>query len=456
MEENKMGVMPINKLLLTMSLPMVASMLIQALYNIVDSMFVGRYDINALTAVSLAFPYQNLMIAVATGTGVGMNAILSKSLGEKNFKKANIVAGNGFLLALISAVVFAILGFSVSEIFFRLQNSNEVIVEYGRQYLTVCSGLSFGLFGQIIFERMLQSTGKTMFSMFSQGIGAIINIILDPIMIFGYFGFPSLGVTGAALATAIAQIASMFIAFYFNRRYNEYINLKREYMKIRADIVKKIYEIGLPSILMVAVGSVMTFLLNKILGGFDNISTPYGIGAGTLATTVFGVYFKLQSFVFMPVFGLNNGMVPIIAYNYGAKNRDRIKKTIKLSIIYAVSIMLVGFLIFQLFPDKLISLFNDNESLLNIGDTALRRISISFIFAGFCIVSSSVFQAMGKGIYSLLVSFSRQILFLLPLAFIFSLTENLDLVWCAFPLAEIIAVVLCCFFLKRLFRKINI
>ena len=456
MEENKMGVMPINKLLITMSLPMVASMLIQALYNIVDSMFVGRYDINALTAVSLAFPYQNLMIAVATGTGVGMNAILSKSLGEKNFKKANIVAGNGFLLALISAVVFAFLGFTISEIYFKLQNSNETIIEYGKQYLFVCSGLSFGLFGQIIFERMLQSTGKTLFSMFSQGIGAIINIILDPIMIFGYFGFPSLGVTGAALATAISQIISMFIAFYFNHRFNEYINLKREYMRFKAEIIKKIYEIGLPSILMVAVGSVMTFLLNKILGGFDKIDTPYGIGAGTLATTVFGIYFKLQSFVFMPVFGLNNGMVPIIAYNYGAKKKDRIKKTIKLSIIYAVSIMLLGFLAFQFLPDRLISLFNDNESLLNIGCVALRTISISFIFAGFCIVSSSVFQAMGKGIYSLLVSVSRQLLFLLPLAFILSLTKNLDLIWWAFPLAEIIAVTLCCLFLKRLFRKINI
>ena len=456
MEENKMGVMPINKLLVSMSLPMVVSMLVQALYNIVDSVFVGRYDINALTAVSLAFPFQNLMMAVGTGTGVGMNALLSKKLGEKDIKSANHVAGNGLVLQLLSAVLFAVLGIAASGIYFRVQNPNPQIVEYGKQYLMVCGGLCFGIFGQVTFERMLQATGKTIYSMISQLAGAVINLVLDPIMIFGLFGFPQLGVIGAALATVIGQFAAMLLAFAFNKHYNEYINLKREYLKLDSKIVGRIYSVGVPSILMVAIGSVMTFLLNKILVGFDNVKTQYGENAGTLATTVLGIYFKLQSFVFMPIFGLNNGMVPIIAYNYGAGHRERIKKTIKLSVVYAMSIMIVGLIVFQTVPGALIGLFNKEAALIHIGTPALRRISISFIFAGFCVVSSSVYQAMGKGVYSLWVSVARQLLFLLPLAFVFSLTGNLDLVWFAFPLAELVSVTLCVVFIKRLFRKVKI
>lgn len=456
MEENKMGVMPVNKLLISMSLPMVVSMLVQALYNIVDSIFVGRYDINALTAVSLAFPFQNLMMAVATGTGVGMNALLSKKLGEGDAVEANHVAGNGLVLQIISALCFSLVSFAASGIYFRAQNPNPQIVEYGKQYLWVCGGLCFGIFGQVTFERMLQATGKTLFSMISQLVGAVVNLILDPIMIFGLFGFPKMGVTGAALATVIGQFAAMALAFLFNKYFNEYINIKRRYLKPDGEIIKRIYSVGIPSILMVAIGSVMTFLLNKILVGFDNVKTQYGAGAGTLATTVLGIYFKLQSFVFMPIFGLNNGMVPIIAYNYGAGHKDRIMKTIKLSIIYAMSIMMVGLVVFRLVPDKLISLFNSDSSLLCIGKPALMRISLSFIFAGFCVVSSSVYQAMGKGIYSLCVSVARQILFLLPIAFLFSKTGNLDNVWFAFPLAEIVSVTLCIFFIKRLFKKVKI
>ncbi len=455
MEENKMGTQPINKLLIGMSLPIIISMLVQALYNIVDSIFIGQYDINGLTAVSLAFPFQNLMIAVATGTGVGMNAVLSKFLGEKNYKGANTTAGNGFVLAIISAVVFALLSFFGSQLYFTAQNPNPEIVNQGKLYLWICGGFSFGIFGQIIFERMLQSTGKTFYTMLSQGIGAIINIILDPILIFGMLGFPEMGIAGAASATVIGQIAAMFIAIYFNATKNDYIKLSKENMKLDKKIVGKIYSIGVPSILMVAIGSVMTFCLNKILTGFDHIKTIYGAGAGTIATTVFGVYFKLQSFIFMPIFGLNNGMVPIIAYNFGAKKRERIAKTLKLSIIYATSIMLIGFATFQIIPDKLLALFNNDPALVNMGVRALRTISCCFIFAGFCIVSGSVFQALGKGKYSLIMSAARQLLFLLPIAFMFSLTHNIDLVWLAFPIAELVAVALSLFYIKRIFKKMD-
>lgn len=455
MEENKMGTQPINKLLLSMSLPIVASMLVQALYNIVDSIFIGRYSIEGLTAVSLAFPFQNLMMAVGTGTGVGMNAVLSKYLGEKNYKGANKAAGNGFILAVISAIVFALISIFGSQLYFSVQNPNPIIVEYGKQYLWICGGLSFGIFGQVIFERMLQATGKTIYTMISQGTGAVINIILDPIMIFGMFGFPEMGVAGAALATVIGQIIAMLIALFFNLKKNDYIKLTGETMKLHAPTVKRIYSIGIPSILMVAIGSIMTFCLNKILTGFDHIKTIYGAGAGTIATTVFGVYFKLQSFIFMPIFGLNNGMVPIIAYNFGAKKRDRIMKTMKLSIMYATCIMLIGFTVFQIIPDKLLALFNDDPALLNMGVRALKTISYCFIFAGFCIISTSMYQALGKGKYSLIISAARQLLFLLPIAFAFSLTQNIDLVWLAFPIAELVAVGLCVFYTGRIFRKMD-
>ena len=451
MEENKMGTQPINKLLITMALPIIISMLVQALYNVVDSIFIGHYDTNALAAVSLAFPFQNLMIAVATGTGVGMNAVLSKFLGEKNNKGANIAAGNGFVLSIISAIVFAVASFAGSEFYFHAQNPNPQIIEYGKTYLWICGGLSFGIFGQIIFERMLQATGKTMYTMYSQGIGAIINIILYPILIFVF----DMGIAGAAWATVIGQIVAFILAFCFNAKKNEYIRLSKSSMKLDKKIVGRIYSIGVPSILMVAIGSVMTFCLNKILTGFDYIKTQYGPGTGTLAISAFGVYFKLQSFIFMPIFGLNNAMVPIIAYNFGAKNRKRILKTLKLSIMYATGIMLIGVAAFQIIPKQLLAMFNDDPNLIGIGVNALRIISIAFIFAGFCIVSGSVFQALGKGKYSLIMSATRQLLFLLPIAYLFSLTGNIDLVWLGFPLAEIASVTLCIFYIKRIFKKMN-
>lgn len=443
--ENKMGTMPIGKLLITMALPMVISMLVQALYNIVDSIFVAQISENALTAVSLAFPVQNLMIAVGTGTGVGINAILSKSLGEKNFKTANKTANMAIFLAFVSFLVFAVLGAVGSEWFFKVQTDDAEILHYGTQYLEICTIFSFGVFGQIACERLLQATGKTVYSMITQGTGAIINIILDPILIFGWCGLPKMGVAGAAAATVIGQIVAMLIGIWLNVKVNHEIKLQLREMRPEAALVKRIYAIGVPSILMASIGSVMTFALNKILMAFTST-----------ATAVFGVYFKLQSFVFMPVFGLNNGMVPILAYNYGAKQKERIHKTIRLSAIYAVSMMMIGLAVFQTVPDLLLRMFNASDEMLTIGRTALRIISLSFLFAGFNIVSSSVFQALGKSIYSLLVSVARQLVVIIPVAYLLSLTGNLNAVWMAIPIAEVVAVVMCAIYLIRVLKKLDI
>ncbi len=441
-KENKMGVMPVNRLLVTMSIPMVISMLVQALYNVVDSMFVAQINENALTAVSLAFPMQNLMIAVATGTGVGVNALLSKSLGQKNYEKANFTAENGVFLAVVSYVVFAVIGIFFSQLFFRVQTDVEEIISYGTSYLMICTIFSFGLFGQIIFERLLQSTGKTFYTMITQGTGAILNIIFDPILIFGYFGFPKMGVAGAAAATVFGQIVAMILAFYLNKTKNDEIQLKIKEFRPHLPTIRDIYAVGIPSIIMASIGSVMTFGMNKILIAFS-----------TTATAVFGVYFKLQSFAFMPVFGLNNGMVPIVAYNFGAKKPKRLIKTIKLSIAYAVGIMVIGFIIMQVIPDKLLLIFNASDHMLDIGVPALRIISFSFLLAGFSVICSSVFQALSHGFLSLSVSLIRQLVVLLPVAFLFSLTGNLDLIWLAFPIAELVSVTLCAIYLRHVYKK---
>ena len=441
-KENKMGTMSVNKLLLSMSVPMMISMLVQALYNIVDSMFVAQISENALTAVSLAFPAQNLMIAVATGTGVGINALLSRSLGEKNYERVNKTAGNAVFLALCSFIVFAVLGGLLSRQFFLLQTDITEIVDYGTEYFQICSVFSFGLFGQITFERLLQSTGKTIYTMITQGIGAIINIIFDPILIFGLLGFPKMGVAGAAAATVFGQIVAFILAVIINHVKNHEIKLSVKQMKPNLKLIKEIYSVGLPSIIMASIGSVMTFGMNKILIAFSST-----------ATAVFGVYFKLQSFVFMPVFGLNNGMVPIIAFNYGAKKPDRITKTLKLSIMYAVIIMFVGFVVFMAIPDKLLAIFEASDYMLKIGEPALRIISTSFLLAGYAIVCSSMFQALGHGMLSLYVSVIRQLVILLPVAFLLSLTDNLDYVWIAFPIAEIVSFVFSSIFLRHIYKK---
>ena len=444
--ENKMGVMPVNKLLLSMSLPMMISMVVQALYNIVDSVFVSHYSLKALTAVSLTFPYQNLMIAFATGTGVGINALLSRNLGEKNFNGANKAAVNGVFVSLLTSIAFAIAGLCLSTVFFTAQGASGEVVEHGRRYMGICSGFCVALFGQIVFERLLQSTGKTVYSMITQGAGAIINIILDPIMIFGYFGFPEMGAAGAALATVIGQFIAMFLGLYFNLKKNKEISLSLKGFRPDGVTVKKIYLVGIPSILVASIGSVMTFGMNKIFSSFNDV--------GEDAVNVFGIYFKLQSFAFMPLFGMNNGMVPIVAYNLGAKKRDRITKTIKLAVMYAEIIMISFMIVMQIFPDKLLGIFEASENMLKIGIPALRIISISYVAAAFCIVISSVFQAAGHAFLSMFVSLVRQLCVLLPVAYIIARTTNTVMgVWFAFPIAEVFSLTLCIIFLRYVYKN---
>ena len=441
-QENKMGVMPINKLIISMSLPMIISMLVQALYNIVDSMFVAQISENALTAVSLAFPAQNLMIAIATGTGVGINASLSRSLGEKHFDKANQIANHALFLAFCSYLAFALFGICFAETFYRMQTDIPEIVEAGTTYLRICSICSIGIFFEIAIERLLQSTGKTFYSMIVQGIGAICNIILDPICIFGLFGVPKMGVAGAAVATVAGQIIAACVGIVLNQKKNTEIKVSLKNFRPNRSIIGQIYSVGIPSIIMASIGSIMTFGMNKILIGFS-----------ATATAVFGVYFKLQSFIFMPVFGLNNGTVPIIAYNYGARKPDRIVKTLKLAIIYAVSIMAIGFAAFQLVPDKLLMIFNASDLMLEIGIPALRIISLSFMAAGYGIACSSMFQALGHGMMSLYMSVVRQLVVLLPVAFIMSKVGGLSYVWFAFPISEVTSLVLATVFLSKVYKK---
>lgn len=441
-KENKMGTMPIGRLLASMATPMMISMLVQAFYNIVDSIFVSQLGEDALNAVSLAFPLQQLMIAVCGGTAVGMNAMLSRSLGAKQFEKANKIANTGVFLFLCSSVVFTLIGIFLSSWFFLAQTDVEQIVEYGTDYASVCLGCSVGICSQFCFEKLLQSTGKTTHSMIAQLAGAVINIILDPILIFGLLGMPKLEVLGAAIATVTGQIVAAVVAIVFNIKCNKEIHVTTRLIRWDKDIAKEIYKIGLPSIIMQSIGSVMTFTLNRILIGFT-----------TTATAVFGSYFKLQSFIFMPIFGLNNGMVPIIAYNYGARRYDRVKKTITLSIVTAIAIMFMGVLAFELIPHILLSFFNASEEMLKIGVPALRIIGTHLLLAGFCIISGSVCQAIGKPVYSLIVSVCRQLVVLLPAAWLLSKTGRLELVWFAFPIAECVSLVLSSIFLSKTMRR---
>ena len=430
--ENKMGVMPIGKLLIGMSLPMMISMLVQALYNIVDSIFVAQVGEYAVRAVSLAFPAQTLMIAVAVGTAVGINALLSRTLGEKEFDKANKVAGNGVLISVLCYAVSAIAGAVAAKPFIYSQTDVEQVRNYGVSYLTVCTVFSFGIFLQICFERLLQSTG----------VGAIINIILDPILIFGLFGFPRLEAAGAAIATVTGQIIAALLSIILNQKYNDEVRLTPHALRPNLRLIGQIYAVGAPSIVVQAIGSVMTYGMNLIL-------SAYGI-----AQTVFGLYFKLQSFIFMPVFGLNNGMVPIIAYNFGAGKRDRVVKTIKSSIYFAIGIMLVGLVIMELFPAQLLSMFNATPDLISVGVPALRIICLSFLFAGYCIVVGSAFQALGNGVYSMIVSIARQLVVLLPVAYLLSLTGNVRNIWWSFPIAELMSLAMSSYFLWKINRKV--
>ena len=442
-KENKMGTMPINKLLISMALPMMISMLVQAMYNIVDSMFVSYISEDALSALSLAFPIQQLMIALGTGTGVGVNAVLSKALGEKDHKKANDVAHHGIFLSLISFIVFFFIGAFFVDTFYMSQTTDAEILQAGHDYLTIVCCASIGMYMQFIFERLLQATGRTVLSMITQGLGAIINIILDPILIFGLCGMPAMGVKGAAIATVIGQIIAAGLAVILNIKMNHDIHISFKGFRPDLRMIKTIYAIGVPSIIMQAVGSVMNYGMNQILIGFTST-----------ATAVFGAYYKLQSFIFMPVFGLNNGMIPIIAYNYGAGRKERVVKTIKSSVILAVCIMLAGLAVMQVFPAQLLAIFNASENMLAIGVTALRLISLSFVFAGYCIVMGSVFQALGNGVYSMTTSIVRQLIVLLPVAYLFSLTGNINLVWLAFPIAELFSLALSTVFLFKINKKV--
>ncbi|MBO5408314.1 MAG: MATE family efflux transporter [Clostridia bacterium] len=441
--ENKMGVMPIPKLLLSMSLPIIISMLVQALYNNVDSIFVSRIDEynKAFTAVSLAFPIQNLMIAVGAGTGVGINALLSRNLGEKNFEGANRVANTGIYLAIFSFLAFFLFGIFGVKTYAQFQSNDPEIVAYCAEYLRVICLFSVGIFMQITMERLLQATGRAFLSMVVQLAGAIFNLIFDPILIFGWFGFPKMGITGAAFATVGGQIVSMILGLAINIKINREISIRPFRYCPNWKTVGAIYAIAIPSILLMSIGTVMTMCMNKILQ------------ESTAAVAVFGVYFKLQSFFIMPVSGLNNGMVPIIAYNYGAKNKKRIKETVYLSCIFACTIMLFGMIIFHAFPKTLLELFNASDDMIVMGIPALRIISLHYLFAGVCIIFLSVFQAVGSSIYSLFVSMGRQLVVLVPSAWILEHYFGHSAVWWSFPLAEILSLVLSVFFMRHIYRQ---
>ncbi len=445
-KENKMGVLPVGKLVFSMSLPMMVSMLVQALYNIVDSLFVSQINQNAFTGVSLAFPLQNLMIAVGVGTGVGVNANLARALGEKKFEKANKFARHGIFLAVCSYLAFLAVTLCFTKVYFRAQTDVAATIRYGEQYLYIAGGLSVGSFMQIMNERLLQSTGKTVLSMFTQGLGAVINIVLDPILIFGIGPFPKMGVAGAAVATVVGQICGALFGIYLNVTRNHEINLNMRGFRPEEKFVKSIYAIGVPSIIMASVTSVMTFLLNLILAGFGALKDTL--------QSVLGAYFKLQSFIFMPVFGLNNGTVPIISYNYGAGKRTRLVKTIKISALFATSIMLLGLLLMQVFPAQMLEIFKANGEMLRWGVPALRIISVSFIFAGVAIVFSSAFQSLGHPINSMIISIARQLVVLVPAAFLLAKTGNPDMVWWSFPIAEIMSLSASIFFMIKIHREV--
>lgn len=446
--QNKMGTMPVRKLLISMSLPMMASMLVQALYNIVDSIFVSRVSEAALTAVSISFPIQNLMISLGVGIGVGVNALLSKSLGEGNQKHAQRIALQGIFIELICCLIFILIGFFAMDVFFRGQTNDAEIIALGKDYLSICCIFSVGLFAQLIFERLLQATGRTMLSMISQCTGAITNILCDPLLIFGVpaLGIPAMGVTGAAIATVFGQIVGGIVAIILNVRKNKELRFAVRGFRVDGKVCGSILYIGIPSAIMGSIGSFMTYGINKILFAFGEI--------GKTAAAVFGIYFKLQSFVFMPVFGLNNGMVPIVSFNYGARRADRILQTVRLSAIYAVSIMVVGMAVVQLIPGQLLLLFDASEHMLRIGVPALRIISLCFVFAGFTIVCSSVFQALGNSFFSMIMSITRQLAVLLPAAYVLAHTIGLEAVWYAFPIAELFCLVIAVIMLRHTYSKV--
>jgi len=440
-KENKMGTMPVNKLLITTSLPIMASMLMQALYNIVDSMYVAALGDDALTAVSLAMPLQTLMIAIAVGTGIGMNALLSRRLGQKRFGEANDAAEHGMFLSVLNWIVFALFGLFFAKPFFRLFTDDPVIAAYGLPYLKICTIFSLGVFMQIISERMMQATGNAFYHMYVQGTGAVVNIILDPILIFGWFGLPAMGTVGAAVATVIAQWVAMVIGITLNVMKNKDIHLNFLKFRPKAAVIREIYRVGVPSMIMQSLMSFLLIFLNKILVAFSDV-----------AVSVLGIYFKLQNFVFMPVFGMTNGLIPIVAYNFGARNKARVVSVIKCAIGYAVGIMTFGTVLFEAIPHLLLMLFGGSEEMLAIGVPALRIVSICFPFAGVSIILGSVFQALRKAQLSMIVSFVRQMIFVLPCAYILAHTFGLTAFWLAFPIAEVVGIAMTLLFFAKVYR----
>lgn len=437
-----MGVMPVGKLMVNMALPMIISMLVQALYNVVDSVYVSQVSESAVTALSLAFPIQNLQIGFAVGIGVGVNSLLSKSLGERNQKAANLAAGNGMVLMLIVTALFMLFGLFGVRPYFEMQSNVAETVEGGIVYTRIISVFSAGIFLEILGERLLQATGRTVHTMISQSLGAIINIILDPILIHGWLGMPAMGIAGAAVATVIGQWAGALLVMFFNWRHNPEVQFGKQYLKLEKKTVGSILTVGVPSIVMNGIGSVMNFGMNQILQGFTET-----------ATSVFGVYFKLQSFFFMPLFGINNATISIMAYNYGARKPDRLLKSLKYACAAAVSIMLLGLAVFQFFPAVMLNMFNPTPAFLEIGQVALRTISWSFPIAAIGIALGASFQALGNGIYSTIVSLCRQMLVLLPAAYLLSLSGQVDLVWMSFPIAEVVSGIVTVLLFARLYRQ---
>ena len=442
MKENKMGTLPIGKLLVNMALPLIISMLVQALYNVVDSIYVSRISESAVTALGLAFPVQNLLIGCATGVGVGVNSLLSKSLGENNHERANRTAGNGYLLTLLFCAGFMVFGLFFSRTYFAMQSTVAETVEGGAAYLAICCVGSAGVFISILNERLLQGTGRASLSMVTQATGAIINIILDPILIFGWFGLPAMGLAGAAWATIIGQWSGAILSMYLNKRYNTELKLRRCHARPDRYVIRTILGVGIPSIIMVGIGSIMNFGVNQILQGFTET-----------ATGVFGIYFKLQSFFFMPLFGINNAVISIVAFNYGARKPARMMGTVKLAAVVGLGIMLVGLAAFQLVPELLLNIFNPTPDFLTMGIRALRTISWCFPVAAVCIILGSTFQALGTGIYSTIVSRCRQMLVLLPAAYLLSLTGDVNLVLWAWPIAEGMGLAMTVIFFLRNYRR---
>lgn len=445
LQENKMGTMGVGKLLLSMALPLILSMLVQALYNVVDSIYVSRVSESAVTALSLAFPVQNLQIGFATGIAVGVNSLLSKSLGEGNRERANQAAGNGIFLMLIAVVLFVVFGIFGSRPYYAMQSEVAETVEGGTAYITICCVFTLGIFVEIMCERLLQACGKTVYTMFTQGVGAIVNILLDPVFIFGYFGVPAMGIAGAAVATVIGQWTGAILGVIFNLKFNDDIHFSFQNIKPRKEVIRPILTVGVPSVVMMAIGSVMNFGMNQILQGFKSY--------GETATGVFGIYYKLQSFFFMPVMGLNNATISIVAYNYGARKPQRITGTLKRAVATALGVMTAGLLAFQLIPDLLLGIFHPSEEFLHIGRSALRIISIHFPLAAVGIALGGSFQALGNGVYSTITSLCRQLIVLLPVAYLLSLTGDVTAVWWAFPIAEVVSMTFSLIFYSLIYRK---